>query len=173
MILSCLHRKRAQLSAMLLISLIATVAVAHPDYKAKSQHKVKVKIYGALESIDGNRWVVAGYKVRVTTSTSFEDEVAVGDFVKVKGFEDGDNNWVIKKVELEDDLAEGESRLEVKLTGRVQSMRDDMWVVAGRFFQITDDTEFEGEVSVGDRVKIEADVDKAGNRIATEVDRKD
>ena len=173
MILNLLHRNRAPFAAMLLLGLIVSSAVAHPDYQAKSRHKVKVKIYGELESIDGNRWVVAGYQVRMTTSTSFKDEVAVGDYVKVKGFEDGDNNWVIKKVEIEDRPADGESSLEIKLTGSVQSMRDNEWIVAGRVFQITDDTEFEGDVSVGDRVKIEADVDKAGNWIATEVDQKD
>jgi len=172
MVLSCLRRNRAVLSATLLLGLIASSAAGHPDYKAKSRHKVKVKIYGEIESIDGNRWVVVGYQVRVTGSTSFKDDVAVGDFVKVKGFEDGDSNWVIKKVELED-RSDSEPSLEVKLTGRVQLMRDNEWIVAGRVFQITDDTEFEGDVSIGDRVKIEADVDKAGNWIATEVDQKD
>ena len=172
MILSCLRRNRMALSATLLLGLIASSVAGHPDYKAKSRHKVKVKIYGELESVDGNRWVVAGYKVRMTTSTSFEDAVAVGDYVKVKGFEDGDNNWVMKKVELEDRSADGESSLEIKLTGRVQSMRDNKWIIAGRVFLITDDTEFEGDMSVGDRVKIEADIDEAGNWIASEVDQK-
>ena len=165
-----LRYTRIALLSMLLIGLIASGAASHPDYKAKSRHRVKVKIYGDIKSMHGNRWVVAGYKVRMTSHTSFKDDVALGDYVKVKGFEDGDNNWVIKKVELADRPTDGESSLEIKLTGRVQSMRDSIWIVAGRVFHITDDTDIEREVSIGDRVKIEADVDKTGKWIASEVD---
>ena len=172
MVLRYSRHMRTLLISMFLTGLMAAVAFAHPDYKAGSRHKVKVKVYGNLESVDGSWWIVGGFKVRLTPNSLFEDDVEVGDYVRAKGFEDGDNNWVIKEIELKDRPEDGAASVEIKLTGRVQSMATKRWVVAGRVIEITDDTDIEKQVSIGDRVKIEADRDKVGRWIASEVDLK-
>jgi hypothetical protein len=59
---------------------------------------------------------------------------------------------------------------EGELEGVVEQISASAWVIAGRTFLITGETEIEGGISVGDTVEVEFFVDEQGNLTAHEIE---
>ena len=118
-----------------------------------------VTIIGVLTSITTDTITVSDTVIAITPETEFEDEVAVGDMVKVKAFYADGGTLTALKVELfeEDGSGPGYGYDEkVMIVGVVESFSSDSIVVSGIPISITAQTKIVGDIQVGDTVKVHA-----------------
>jgi acyl-CoA hydrolase len=113
----------------------------------------EIEIIGTVTSITTDTLVVSDTVIAITPETEFEDEVAVGDMVKVEAFYADDGTLTARKVELFEEDDDDEF---VTIIGTVTSITTDTLVVSDTVIAITPETEFEDEVAVGDMVKVKA-----------------
>jgi hypothetical protein len=169
------HKRIARigvLAASLVLGLV-TLAHGHPKHRSDKAPSVKADIRGTLESMSGDRWVVAGHELIVSPYTDVERSVNKGSYVKVEARRDADGNWVAEEIDRKRKPWRAPSRMEVKLKGPIESMVGNTWTVAGMEFEVTPYTSIEDSVAVGDRVKVEATPDESGKLVADEVDSKE
>ena len=160
------------LTAVLVVSL-AALAYGHPEHRSHKAPSVKAEIRGTLDSMNGDRWVVAGRELIVSPYTDVEKTIIKGSYVKVKARQDADGNWVADEIDRKRKPWSAGSKMEIKLKGSIESMVGNTWTVAGMEFEVTPYTSIEDSVSVGDRVKVEATPDESGKLVAEEVDSKE
>lgn len=113
---------------------------------------------GAVESISDTQWLVGGMTFMVDAETVITGDPQVGDMVLVTYIEQSDGSFLalaITKDDDGDDDEENGSRV-FDFIGALESISDTEWVVGGLSFAITSKTEFEGEMAVGDIVKVHA-----------------
>lgn len=125
----------------------------------------EVIVTGTVTSITTDTLVVGDTSITITPDTEFEDEVTVGDMVKVKAYFAEDGTLVAIKVEL---LEDDEEFFEI--IGTVTGITTDTLEVDGTAIAITPDTEFEDEVAVGDMVKVTAFYAEDGTLTAHKVE---
>jgi hypothetical protein len=104
-------------------------------------------LVGELESMDP--WEVAGVPLTVNEATQIEEDLQLGDLVSVQGTVLEDGTWLAYIIE----LAEEQADPIITLIGVVDSI--DPWVVNGFQLNVTDETEIQGEVTVGMIVRAE------------------
>lgn len=105
------------------------------------------ELVGELESTDP--WVVAGTTLETNESTQIEEGLEAGDLVRAQGTVLEDGTWVAYSIE----LAEEETDPIIILIGVVDSI--DPWLVNGIEFNVTDETDIQGDISVGMIVRVE------------------
>src|SRR5215203_2859935 len=105
------------------------------------------ELVGALGSTDP--WTVAGTEFETRETTEIEDDLEVGDLVKVRGIVLEDETWVAYSIE----LAYEQTDPIIILIGSVDSI--DPWVVDGITLTVTDETDIQGEIEVGTIVRVE------------------
>jgi hypothetical protein len=103
---------------------------------------------GSVESIAP--WVVAGIPFETDEWTQVEAGIRVGEQVRVKGRILEDGTWVADEIVRLDDDDEG---WHFVFVGTVDSQNP--WVVSGVSLVVDDETVVEGNVSVGDLVRVE------------------
>ncbi len=130
----------------------------------------KVEFVGTVDSMDATQWVVSGQTVLITAQTEIKGNIQVGSLVKVEGWNNGDGTFTAKEIEVynEPDKA-GYS----EFTGTVESMDGDQWIIDGLTVIITADTKIDGNIQVGDVVKVEAFANADGTFTAKEIERYD
>ena len=106
-----------------------------------------VELVGELESTDP--WTVAGTTFETRETTQIEGDLEVGDLVRVRGVILEDETWVAYSIE----LANEQTDPIIILIGTVDSI--DPWVVNGIRLTVTDETDIQGEVTVGMVVRVE------------------
>ncbi|MHB8857172.1 MAG: DUF5666 domain-containing protein [Bellilinea sp.] len=159
---------------------------------------VEVEIFGTIESITGTVYVVGGKTVNTDASTEITGVLAVGSFVKIHAALNADGTFQAREIELvtepapdtgddddqgedqddqgedQDDQDEDMDEEEVKLTGVLESMTAGLWVVDGVSFMVDSSTKIEGDIQVGDIIKIEGQVQSDGTTVlAHEIELKD
>ena len=120
------------------------------------------ELTGYVESIAP--WVVAGIPFETNEWTGIEPGIRVGDRVRVTGRILEDGTWMAAEIERLDD---DDGVIPVVFVGTVDSM--DPWVVSGVSLAVDDQTIVEGEVSVGDLVRVEAQILPDGTWLATKI----
>ena len=158
----------------------------------------EVEIFGTIESITGTVYVVGGKTVNTDASTEITGVLAVGSFVKIHAALNADGTFQAREIELvtepapdtgddddqgedqddqgedQDDQDEDMDEEEVKLTGVLESMTAGLWVVDGVSFMVDSSTKIEGDIQVGDIIKIEGQVQSDGTTVlAHEIELKD
>ncbi len=135
-----------------------------------------VEFDGSVDKIGRDSWTVEGIPVGINSQTEIEGNIIVGDHVKVEAriLEDGSLLALeIKPIndESEDETNDDEEAFddEFEFTGPVESMSSDLWIVDGMTLTITSQTEIEGQIKLGDLVKVEARSGEQGVLIATEI----
>jgi hypothetical protein len=108
---------------------------------------VSFEMVGELESTDP--WTVAGRELETNDSTSIEEELEVGDLVRVRGIITDDETWVAYSIESTDEQTDPI----IILIGVVDSI--DPWSVNGISLNVTDETEIQGDITVGTIVRVE------------------
>jgi len=108
---------------------------------------VTFELVGELESTDP--WTVAGTTFETRETTQIEEGLEVGDLVKVRGVILEDETWVAYSIE----LAEEQTDPIIILIGTVDAI--DPWVVDGISLTVTDETEIQGDITVGMVVRVE------------------
>ncbi|RMG99336.1 MAG: hypothetical protein D6706_05610, partial [Chloroflexi bacterium] len=109
---------------------------------------------GRVEMMGDDAWVVAGQIVLVTADTLIDTDVVVDSLVVVNGriLEDGSL------------LAESITRLpdqsahSFKFVGIVENINDTLWTISGITIAITDTTQIEPDILVGDAVVVEGEI---------------
>jgi len=105
------------------------------------------ELVGALEFTDP--WTVAGQEFETRDSTMIEDGLEVGDLVRVRGVILEDGTWVAYSIEGTDDQTDPI----IILIGVVDSI--DPWSVNGISLNVTDETDIQGDITVGMIVRVE------------------
>ncbi len=100
-----------------------------------------------LESIDP--WSIAGIEIETNDETQIEEDLQVGDLVRVKGLILEDGTWLANSIE----LAEEQIDPIIILIGIVDSV--DPWVVNGIQLNVTEDTDIQGTITPGMFVRVE------------------
>lgn len=113
----------------------------------------KVEFTGVVEAI-GDSWDIDGQVVAITDQTEIEDSVGLGDLVKVEALRANDGSLTALEIESADEVSDSDESAE--FTGRVEIMESTSWTVDGWVVAITDQTEIQGDIGVGDLVKVEA-----------------
>lgn len=76
------------------------------DHEGDDEHNgdgEEVKLEGILESIESAIWSVGGESFQITSNTEIDENIEVGDTVKVKAFDPGDGTLIALKIERVDD----------------------------------------------------------------------
>lgn len=136
---------------------------------------------GVVNTIAQDTWVVSSRIVAVSEGTEIEDGIAVGDMVEVEGFVKDDGTLFATEIDLSDDkIDESDSEMDVDdldddddFTGIVQAITDNAWIIDGQVFAISDDTEIDNDITVGDTVEVEAQADEDGSLTALEIELED
>lgn len=105
------------------------------------------ELVGELEDTDP--WTVAGVTLETNESTQVADDLEVGDLVRVRGAVLEEDAWVAYSIE----PAEAQTDPIIILIGIVDSV--DPWVVNGIELNITDETDVQGGIIVGQIVRVE------------------
>ena len=99
------------------------------------------ELVGELEGIDP--WKVSGTPFETRETTQIEEDLVVGDLVKVRGVILEDETWVAYSIE----RAEAQTDPVIILIGTVTSI--DPWVVNGITLTVTETTNIQGTITVG------------------------
>ena len=100
-----------------------------------------------LESVDP--WIVEGITLETNDSTQIEEDLQVGDLIRVQGFILEDGTWLANSIE----SAEEQIDPIIILIGKVDSV--DPWVVNGIQLNVTEDTVIQGTITPGMFVRVE------------------
>jgi hypothetical protein len=109
---------------------------------------------GEIESMDP--WVVAGIEFKTAEWTEIDENLAIGDQVRVKGQVMEDGTWMAYEIHRLKDLTE----VRIVLVGVVFNM--DPWVVSGVTLPVDSDTVIEGEIRLGMLVRVDIQVQPDG-----------
>lgn len=105
------------------------------------------ELVGELENTDP--WTVASQELETSDSTSIEDGLEVGDIVRVRGILTEDETWVAYSIESTNEQTDSV----MVLIGVVDSV--DPWSVNGISLNVTDETDIQGDITVGTIVRVE------------------
>jgi hypothetical protein len=112
----------------------------------------KLEATGYVDEFGMESLIVDGISYVITEDTEFEEEIVVGDFVKVKYYEE-EELLIALEVELEDE--EFEEFEEFEAEGNVDEyVMGEYIIVDGVRYELTMDTEIEDEIEVGEFVKV-------------------
>jgi hypothetical protein len=126
----------------------------------------QVEYTGVVETITPDFWVVSGLTFGVTPQTEIKDTIVVGDTVKVEALINADSTFTAIEIKLDNP---GPASGEIQLTGTVESIAADQWIISGVIFTVTADTEIKGTIIVGDLVQVEGLTNPDGTFTAREI----
>ena len=116
---------------------------------------------GVVESKGTDTWVISGVTIEVNDETAVDPEIIVGDLVVASGYlEEG--TWVATTITWVREQENGFS-----FTGVVDSI--DPWRVAGISFETREWTVIDGEIEVGERVRVTGRILEDGTWVAASV----
>ncbi len=101
---------------------------------------------GTIESIGENAWVVGGRTFQLNAATQFDEGLALGVKARVEFLTMSDGTMVAIEIETDEE--------EQRITGVLESKEGDTWVIAGQSFTVTETTRIEGQMEVGQRVRV-------------------
>ena len=105
------------------------------------------ELVGELESTDP--WIVAGTTLETNESTQIEEGLESGNLVRVLGTVLENDTWLAYSIQ----LAEEQTDPIIVLIGVVDSV--DPWSVNGISLNVTDETDIQGDITVGTIVRVE------------------
>lgn len=112
-------------------------------------------------------WTVAGIVLATDLRTEIDSGILPGDLVRVEGRVLEDGTWLANEIErVEEAPAPG-----FKFVGEVEGL--DPWIVAGVALGVDPRTEIDGEIAIGDRVKVQGRILPDGTWLAEEIERLD
>jgi hypothetical protein len=125
---------------------------------------------GIVESIGLDSWTVGGQVFAITPQTEIKGTIVVGDLVEIEVVVGTDGITTAHEIKLAEESSPSTGdHTEMEFEGIVESISPDNWIVGGQVFAITEQTEIEGTILVGDLVKIEAVVGTDGMITAHEI----
>ncbi|MDW8183894.1 MAG: DUF5666 domain-containing protein [Anaerolineae bacterium] len=122
----------------------------------------EVKFTGIVEAILSNGYRISGRTVVITDITEVKDPVAVGDWVEVKGFLQGDGSILAREIRVK--RAPKSTRVEFK--GTVEEVLSDGYRIAGIRVVVTATTQIDGPITVGTFVEVKGVFQPDGSVLA-------
>jgi hypothetical protein len=150
-----------------------------------SADEVRLKTFrlsGTVEKIEAEAWTVDGNEINIHPLTLIESGIRVGDQVLMLVQVEADDSWTTLAIlRLEGmkvptststpaSTEEDPDEFEIELTGIVESMTAASWQIGNRTIAITPGTELEGDIALGDRVKVHARVALDGSTTALKIE---
>jgi len=123
---------------------------------------------GLVETTGPGSWTISGVAVAVNDNTVRDDDVAVGDLVRVDGRILSDGTWLAEQIRQLSDADDDDDLPGFVFTGLVQSI--DPWRVAGIAFATRDWTAVAPGIAIGDRVRVRGVILSDGTWVATSVE---
>ncbi len=105
---------------------------------------------GVVEAILSNGYQVSGRTVVVTDLTKVKDPAAVGDWVEVKGFLQGDGSILAREIKVK----KAPKSIQVEFKGTVEEILPNGYRVAGITVVVTTTTRVDGPIAVGTFVEV-------------------
>ncbi len=166
------------------------VSVVAPN--AQGQGPAQIVVFkGTVDSVEEGQIVVSGQVILLTDSTRIRGDLAEGVEVEVKAQPNADGTLTALSVQVRPGASgqgQGGSHrgqpptmppipsgtpqgqaYKVEFVGIVESMDGEQWTVNGQILQITDETEIQGQVTVGSLIKVKALVQDDGSLTAIHV----
>lgn len=126
-------------------------------------------LLGEVEVITADAWLVAGQTITVTDETDVDDDIEVGDLVRVEGV-------ILPEGELQAERIvriEGAPGLPFDFRGVVQVITDTTWTISGVAITIDDETVIAEGLVVGDLVDVRGWILEDGTWLASAIERVD
>jgi hypothetical protein len=137
------------IAGVLLITLASAGVVGAQALPGLLFEEEKLEATGYVDEFEMDYLVVDGVRYELTMDTEIEEEIEVGDFVKVK-YNGEEELFIALEVELEDEEFE-----EFEAEGYVDEyVMGEYIIIDGVRYELTMDTEIEKEIEVGDFVKV-------------------
>lgn len=132
------------------------------------------KFVGVVETIAPDAWNISGLTFAITLQTEIKSGIVVGDTVKVEALVNTDGTFTATEIKLDDDSGSGTptpglASGELEMTGTVESIAADQWIISGLTFIINPMTEIKDVIIVGEVVKVEAKFGSDGVFTASEI----
>lgn len=127
--------------------------IPQPDGTILATHirlREEVKFTGVVEAILSNGYQVSGRTVVVTDLTKVKDPVAVGDWVEVKGFLQGDGSILAREIKVK----KAPKSIQVEFKGTVEEILPNGYRVSGITVVVTTTTRVDGPIAVGTFVEV-------------------
>ena len=105
---------------------------------------------GAVETMGATAWAVAGQAIVVNAATLIDDDIDIGDEVRVEGIIAPGGTLVAQEIT----LAQVPEGFPFRFAGVVQSVNADTWVISGQTIHVDEDSQVIGNPDVGDVVAI-------------------
>jgi hypothetical protein len=124
---------------------------------------------GEVEAIAADAWLVAGQTISVTDQTDVDDDIKVGDLVRVEGV-------ILPEGELQAERIvriEDTPGLPFDFRGVVQAIADTTWTISGVAITIDGETVIAEGLVVGDLVHVRGWILEDGTWLASAIERVD
>ncbi|MCC6146038.1 MAG: hypothetical protein IT308_00565 [Anaerolineaceae bacterium] len=153
----------------------------------------KFEFVGTVETINAASWIIGGRTLTITSHSEINRGIKVGDLVEVEYILDANGNPILIEVELaydhddindkdnddvhdkdddddsDDDIHDNDGT-KLEFTAIVEQLGTNLWVIGGRTLTITNRSEINRGIKVGDLVEVDYILDANGNPILVEVE---
>jgi hypothetical protein len=118
---------------------------------------------GVIQSMSADEWVIGGRTFQVNTNTRLDEGLTVGVMARVEAVVMLDGTLLATEIQTENEE-------DFRLSGIIESMGVDEWVIGGRVFQVNDATRFDEGLVVGVIARVEFLTMPDGTMLATEIE---
>ncbi len=140
-----------------------TSGVSGGDSRKDSSAVVgELRLTGAIESISGDMWTIAGHPFRVDAATEIDEDLDVGDVVRVEFDLEDDGTMLATRID-----ARGDE--EFRFIGEIKSIGADSWVVGKHTIMVDDDTRLDDDLAVGELARVRFEI-LDGTMLATRIE---
>lgn len=122
---------------------------------------------GVVENISDQLWVIAGQSIVVNDATIITGDIVVGDQVVVTGNIATGGTLIATHIE----QVEPTDGLPFEFTGLVQTIDTETWLISGVTIFISETTEIEDGILLGDIVQVEGRILENGRWLADEINK--
>lgn len=164
------------------------------DDDMEDEDREEQEVRGTLESLSEDSLIVDGATYVITGASEMEEDLQIGNIVKVNFYEDDNGDLIVLKIELEeqdmehedddlddengdderdDDEMDEEDSEEQEAYGTLESLSEDSLVVNGVTYLLDGDSEMEEELAVGDSVQVEFYENENGDLIILDIELED
>ena len=128
--------------------------------------KIPFEFTGVIQNIDGQNWLISGIKVMVDENTDYDEGLAEGDAVQVKGLILDDGTWWASSIApfLDESSA-------FEFVGYIDQINP--WIISGVAIDTRDWTAIDADLIVSDLVQVSGQIQPDGSWLAFEIRRYD
>lgn len=123
-----------------------------------------IEIEGIITQV-GDTWIIGGQSVQVGSGTVLDEDLEEGDVVRVQAHRGADNVLIADIIIVLQDFPSSQ----FTLTGPVQEILDDSWIIAGQLVKVVDATSVDPTLVVGSIARVEGSILENGDLQAVRI----